>query len=60
MKPDPATAEGRADIARWLINTCLLYGAALSTALIVAGYFTKGLEREWAIAGGEEEKGCGK
>lgn len=35
------------ELAEWVKDTCLLFGAEPQTAYEVAGLFTKGLEREW-------------
>jgi hypothetical protein len=36
-----------AAIARWVFETCLLFGAQAHTASYVAGHFVEGLKREW-------------
>ena len=40
----PPTSITRAGLAQWLINTCQLFGADLSTSLKVAGAFIADVE----------------
>lgn len=34
------------ELAQWLVETCLMFGASVHTAYLVAGVFLQGLERK--------------
>ena len=35
------------EVAKWIADTCLLFGSTSGTAFIVAGEFVKGLKNEY-------------
>jgi hypothetical protein len=43
--------ERLAQIAAWVVQTCLIFGSSPSTAYTVAGLFVEGIAREWSKQG---------
>jgi hypothetical protein len=41
-----STDQHHAEIGQWVVDTCLLYGASVATAHIVAAHFVRGLKGE--------------